>query len=132
MKNSGIIIGLSIFVLFIIVLIIISQNKSLTSVPSNNPLETLTGGSTGSYNSFFQNAQSSLKQLLGISGSSNTALSSNANSFDTNLLNGAYGIDFPSYIGNGATVQGNTPNGGTLDLQYLPQGETVNQYLGYS
>ena len=109
MKNKKYLIGIVIAVVIVVVVIYAVIKNSASGKPSNasgtgifssNPFQTLLTGSGATWQNLF-------------------------NSYATS---GAYNIMLPSYISSNPITSTN-PNAPTLDLQYLPKGCTIDNYL---
>jgi hypothetical protein len=110
-KHGGAIIAIVFIVLLIVVIYIVSKSQSATAT---NPYSVI-GNNTA-----FNNLSALFGQAISPSNYGTSSL------FESNLLSGNYGIT----NSNGVTTNPNA-SGGVLDLQNMPAGETIAQYLGY-
>ena len=109
MKNKKYLIGIVFAVAIIIVIIyaVIKNNASKTTpnasgtdIFTSNPFQTLLTGAGATWQ----------------------------NLFNSNATSGAYNITLPSYISSNPITSANL-NSPTLDLQYMPKGCTIDNYL---
>ena len=115
-KKAGIAIAVIIVIALIIILYVLSKSKP--SAPSGSSSGS---NSTGYIGDFLQNG---FQQVL-------TGANTNIQSlFNGNVSNGDYNVKLPSYILNGSTFKSTSGSSApTLDLQYLPKGCTIDNYI---
>ena len=118
MKNKKYLIGIVIAVVIVIVIIYaVIKNKA-----SGTPSSLL--GQNSNFNASGAGIFSSNPFQTLLTGTGATW----QNLFNSNATSGAYNITLPSYISSNPITSAN-PNAPTLDLQYLPKGCTIDNYL---
>ena len=118
-KKTGIAIAIIVFIALIILIYFLSKSNSNNP---ENPGGILNNLTSSAYNGVF--TSNPFQQVL--TGANSTWQSL----FNSNATSGAYNITPPTYINGGKTLTSNYGSSApTLDLQYMPQGCTIDNYL---
>lgn len=124
-KKTGIAIAIIVFIALIILIYFLSKSNSTTlnGAGAGSILNNLPGNLTGAgFNGVF--TSNPFQQVL--TGANSTWQSL----FNSNATSGAYNITPPTYINGGKTLTSNYGSSApTLDLQYMPQGCAIDNYL---
>lgn len=115
MKSGKVIIsvGIGLIVVIIIIYLVMKNGSSTPAGISTNPL--LANGSNVLGSNAFQTI---------LTGANSTWQSL----FNSQATSGAYNITLPSYISS-TPITSTNANAPTLDLQYMPKGCTIDNYL---
>ena len=114
MKSGKIILSVGIGLIVVIIIVyLVMKNGSSSPTGNVNPLLANSSNVLGSnaFQAILTGANSTWKSL-----------------FNSNVTSGAYNITLPSYISSTPITSSNS-NAPTLDLQYLPKGCTIDNYL---